>query len=193
MTQSRSTPESLEAPHKKRRASCPKCGKQFRGHSIGTHAQKCNLTLAEMFWVKVDKAGAGGCWLWTASQKEKGYGQFLHKGKMHRAHRLAWSLSGHELPARPLELAHTCDNRLCVNPAHLFVATHQQNMTDCMVKRRHTFGAKNCTAKLNDALVLQLRAEGLRTTEAITKRAAELGIGVSTLTHALSGRTWKHL
>ena len=88
------------------------------------------------FWSKVDKEGPGGCWIWTASRKERGYGQFLWRGKMHRAHRLAWVLSGQELPAKGLELAHTCDVRHCVNPAHLYVATHQQNVADTVARGR---------------------------------------------------------
>ena len=118
-------------------SQCPKCLRTFPGKSLGHHAIKCNLTMADLFWNMVDKEASGGCWQWTASKKEKGYGQFFYRGKMHRAHRLAWVLSGQELPKRPLELAHTCDNRACVNPDHLFVATHEQNMQDCKAKGRN--------------------------------------------------------
>jgi hypothetical protein len=59
--------------------------------------------------------------------------------------------------------------------------------------KRGTPGESSATAKLTDELVRQLRKEGLHGTAARKKRAAELGIGLSTLEHALSGRTWSHL
>src|ERR1044071_6954685 len=70
---------------------CPRCSEEF-AQKFGHHARKCGLTMAELFWVKVNKDAPRGCWEWTASRKERGYGQFMHEGKMHRAHRLAWIL-----------------------------------------------------------------------------------------------------
>ena len=119
--------------------SCPRCHKVFPGRfNIGAHVRSCDVSVADLFWAKVNKDAPNGCWEWTASRKEKGYGQFYSKGKMHRAHRLAWTLSGRELPAKPLELAHRCDNRICVNPDHLFPASHAENMADCHAKGRYS-------------------------------------------------------
>lgn len=178
------------------RAACPKCGKQFNGPSIGSHSTKCGLTMADLFWVKVDKNGAGGCWNWMASRKPKGYGQFLWQDKMHRAHRLAWTLTGRELQAKGLELAHRCDNRVCVNPDHLFIATHAENMADCKAKKRHTHGEANIHAKLTEAQVLEIRANppklgrGFRE---INEYAARYGVSVGTIYCSMTGRTWSHI
>jgi len=93
------------------------------------------------FWAKVNKNGPvfgdlGPCWLWTAAKNNKGYGNFgkVVNGKtvMLCAHRVAWELSGRELPNKRrdgLVLDHICRTPLCVNPDHLRVVTQAANCT----------------------------------------------------------------
>lgn len=189
-----STPDRLGAAQQG--TSCPRCGKQFRGQTIGAHAWKCPVTMEELFWAKVNKHAPGGCWEWTASRKEKGYGQFIWRGKMHRAHRLAWALSGRELPERPLELAHSCDNRLCVNPDHLSVATHSQNMADCKAKRRHAHGERNLHAKLTAAQVAEIKRSFWRKSKNehnAHQLAARYGVQAGAIFAIANGRTWRYV
>lgn len=70
------------------------------------------------FWAKVDKAGNGGCWQWTAALMGPGYGNFRIAGGNMSAHRLSWVLAGNSLE-RDLQIDHMCHNRACVNPSHL--------------------------------------------------------------------------
>jgi HNH endonuclease len=76
---------------------------------------------ARRFWGKVDRSGGpDACWPWTASRKE-GYGQFWtnrEHNPIPRAHRVAYELTHGEIPEGHL-VHHLCENRLCVNPAHL--------------------------------------------------------------------------
>lgn len=67
------------------------------------------------------------CWLWTASQKGNGYGQFNDGKKTWNAHRLVFTLSGRTIPDG-LELDHLCRVRHCVNPWHLEPVTRQVNV-----------------------------------------------------------------
>jgi hypothetical protein len=197
MTDSRRTPEErtlrgaqLQKPVDR---PCPKCGKVF-GYlpgAFGTHVKHCDNDMGTSFWSKVNKDAPNGCWEWTASRKERGYGQFLWRGKMHRAHRLAWVLSGRKLPAKPLELAHTCHSRTCVNPAHLYPATHQRNMQDCKESLRHQYGERHKKAKLTEAKVLEIRA--LKGTASHKEIAARYGVSQPTVQSILVGRTWRHL
>src|ERR1700752_5255811 len=92
------------------------------------HEKPRSRTLIERFREKVQKTD--GCWLWTASTTSTGYGQINHEGRNRLAHRLAWEFAhGEPVPAR-LCVLHPCDVRRCVNPAHLYVGTKQQNAID---------------------------------------------------------------
>jgi hypothetical protein len=80
---------------------------------------------ADRFWAKVDKSSE--CWLWTASRKPNGYGQFMMWPKLRYAHRVAYELTVGPVPSGT-DLDHVCHSRACVNPAHLRLTTRKQNL-----------------------------------------------------------------
>lgn len=96
----------------------------------------------ERFWSKVQKAEGDACWLWLGSCQPSGYGQIgvMLPGSERRqatyyAHRVAWALSHGPIPDGK-DVLHHCDVRHCVNPAHLYVGTHDDNMRDATVRNR---------------------------------------------------------
>lgn len=84
------------------------------------------------FWSKVDKAAPSGCWRWTASLSDCGYGAFAvrvgEKQRSRPAHRIAWELHHQRAIDAGLELDHLCRNRWCVNPDHLEPTTRRDNI-----------------------------------------------------------------
>lgn len=98
------------------------------------------------FWSKVNKHGPragrlGCCWVWTAAHDQDGYGLFKLKGKMLRAHRVAWG----DVPLG-LNVLHHCDNPPCVRRSHLFLGTVADNNHDAIAKGRSTGSAVDCPA-----------------------------------------------
>lgn len=96
------------------------------------------------FMSYVDKNGNNGCWNWTGNILKTGYGSFSAKrstGKTWRAHRFAWIIHGNELK-EALELCHTCDNRKCVNPSHIWQGSRKENMQDMRIKNRNPLWIK---------------------------------------------------
>lgn len=89
------------------------------------------LTNADVrrFWKKVRKTPS--CWLWSGALSNKGYGSFYFGGRRYKrnylAHRVAFTLLVGSIPS-DLEIDHLCRTTSCVNPAHLALVTHQQNM-----------------------------------------------------------------
>lgn len=79
-----------------------------------------------------------GCHIWLGSLTHNGYGIFF-RDKNHRnerAHRFAYALKHGPIP-EGMQVCHSCDERSCVNPDHLFIGSAQDNTDDMMRKGRH--------------------------------------------------------
>jgi hypothetical protein len=169
-------------------------------------------TLAR-FWSKVARCPHGDgceqcCWEWQASKKVKGYGQFYirieetNRYSNRGAHRIAWSIHNGAVPDG-MQVMHKCDNPPCVNPTHLQIGTHIDNMQDAINKGRirrnpTSLKPKSTEPSVSRALklcardVIAIRRAHIRGTS-IKGLAEAFTLHKKTVQEIVRRKIWKHL
>lgn len=94
-----------------------------------------NVPVEQRFALRYEIA-ENGCWNWTGAI-HLGYGEIRWKGRLFRAHQIAYLLFKGDVP-EGLEIDHLCENRRCVNPDHLEAVTHQVNIARGRLKTRQS-------------------------------------------------------
>jgi hypothetical protein len=139
------------------------------------------------FLQKVDSKGFDPleCWAWGGAGKGNGYGNVTVDGKQMGAHRRSYELFCGEIPEGE-EVCHTCDNRWCVNPDHLFTGTRLENMADCKSKGRTAGGNRK---HLTESRVQEIRR---RLNAGVSPRRISIQMDVSygTVTAIKEGRSY---
>lgn len=151
------------------------------------------------FWSHVDKSPGlgpnGDCWEWKGAQKARSYNTIGLAGKSVKVHHYSHFLNTGYMPnyAAGDVVLHSCDNSPCVNPAHLKVGTHKENMADMYAKGRQSYGSRVCTAKLTEDIVTLCRRinEALPEEYPYYKLAQIFNISSRNMHKALKGETWK--
>lgn len=142
-------------------------------------------------------ADENNCWLWMGSVGNAGYGvadgRFVNQKKM-SAHRLSYLIFFGKLD-REKEVCHTCDNRLCVNPDHLWLGTHKENIHDAIGKDRTVIGrtgVKHHGVILNEKQVLDIYRRS-HSGEVQRRIAEEYGVSYQTVTDIKLKNRWREI
>ena len=165
----------------------------------------------ERFNSAVDRSGGPlACWPWTKGRNLDGYGQIRVRGVQTGAHRLAFVLARGSI-AGGMSVLHTCDNRRCCNPAHLYAGTHRDNMIDMVARgrgrppvgsrhpsrthpERLARGERNGAARITEAIVRDIRRRympGRRPSQ--RELAQEYGIAQTLVGMIARGELWAHV
>jgi hypothetical protein len=143
----------------------------------------------QSFWDKVDRSfSIYQCWPWVGSCLSKGYGQICVSGVKHLTHRYSYSLLHGPIPEN-MKVLHHCDNPPCCNPFHLFLGNDQDNMRDCVEKRRQARGSQIWSNVLTEEEVREIR--GLVGQINGTLLAYQYNVDFSTIYSIWKGKTWK--
>lgn len=129
---------------------------------------------------------ASGCWEWTGRADDDGYGSLARD----RTHRVAFRL--YCGPVDGVCVCHSCDNRRCCNPTHLFAWTHADNAHDRDRKGRGPRGERNHAAKLTADTVRRIRAD---LAAGMTQRQAakKYGMHRGNVSHIARRKSWSHV
>lgn len=85
------------------------------------------LMTVDGFWALAEPEPNSGCWIWMGTRTRKGYGKVSFHSRSRHAHRVALII-GTRKSIDGLEIDHRCRNRACVNPAHLEIVSHRENV-----------------------------------------------------------------
>jgi hypothetical protein len=144
----------------------------------------------DAFWGKVQKR-ENGCWEWTGyTLDSNGYGYSYRPGVASRlVHRISYELAKGPIP-KGLCVCHTCDNRICVNPEHLWLGTRADNNRDRDAKGRtnRPIGEKHPRAKLKAADAVVIRGLQYQVTQ--KELARRFGVSPSTINQVQRGVIW---
>lgn len=159
-------------------------------HKSLSKTEALSMTLRERFDYYAMPDPMSDCYLWCGAISSDGYGCTSVDGLSAYAHRLSWEIHYGPIPTGMI-VCHKCDVRPCVNPDHLFLGTHADNVADKMAKGRmpNFCGEANGYAKLTDKDAMAIFLAHGRQRDI----GARYGVGQQTVSFIKLKKTWRHI
>lgn len=136
--------------------------------------------------IKIDEHG---CWIWTGGNNQK-YGVMRFKNTNMGVHRFCVQYIKKEKIGDKF-VCHTCDRPLCVNPDHLFLGTHDDNMIDAKSKQRYAFGEKHYQKKLKEKEIKEI-CKLVKCGLSQSQISKIFDIEQTNISHIKLGKNWKY-
>jgi hypothetical protein len=151
--------------------------------SCGCSRKKFSKSIFESNYQKKE-----GCWNWKGVVSTHGYGRI---GTKDLAHRRAYEYANGSIP-KGMQVCHKCDNRLCVNPDHLFLGSIGDNMKDKNFKNRQAKGSQVASSKLTENQIREIRNRR-ELGESYQSLAESFNVGWYTIRAIIKKRSWAHV
>jgi len=188
-------------------ARCRPCTSKYHGT---LHKEE---PIGQKFWAKIDRNGpivsyvGTPCWIWQGARDTHGYGQLRINRALTLVHRFSYEL--HYGPIlENMAVCHSCDTRLCINPAHLWLGTKGDNVRDMEKKGRayhprgensgarkkpetRARGERQGSAKLTNKSVIEIRESHPKIT--YNQLAGQYHVSRTTIVRIVKRESWKHI
>jgi hypothetical protein len=149
--------------------------------------EQCRIGLLD----KVEK-DENDCWNWIGNKSDTGYGRYYFEDKVQKAHRVSYKLFVGDIPQGKL-ICHKCNNRLCINPQHLYVGNHKDNYSDA-IKAGTVYmknGEDNPFAKLKKEQVIKIKELYIPYKVSAQKLANIFRTSRKNILHIVNNETWR--